>query len=142
MSEQPLSTLEKKSKTNAGAAGIGGGTLLLVFANTLPENSKIKPWLIWIAPSVSVSLSAIWIWLQVSVANYVRDREVRTILNKAKADLVKALNNSNTSAEHRARIMNKLENLELVEVDRHMQKIKSLKFITSDDLIRRGKDKV
>jgi hypothetical protein len=38
---------ESKSKTNAGFAGAGGGTLIAVFASQLPDDSPAKNLLIY-----------------------------------------------------------------------------------------------
>ncbi|MCI0616779.1 hypothetical protein L0244_27690 [bacterium] len=136
MIDQNTYYLEKKSATSAGAAGVGGGTLLVVIANNLPESSKLKLWLILAAPSVSVFLGALWLWLQVKFANYLRDREARSIINDTRKTLENALSNPNTSDAHRARIRRALEKLDLVTIDRHMERIKSLKVITEEDVAK------
>jgi hypothetical protein len=127
------------SKTGAGAAGVGGGTLLVVIANSLPENNKLKPWLIWAAPSVSVFLGGLWLWLQVKIANHLRDREVRLLINNARKTLEEALNNPKTSEPHRARIRRQLEKLEQVSIDRQMERIKAFRIATEEEFAERTK---
>ena len=48
-----------ESKVGAGAAGVGGGTLLVVIANNLREGNPLKPWLVLAAPSVSIFVWAL-----------------------------------------------------------------------------------
>ena len=133
MSAQNQASSVSESKAGAGAAGVGGGTLVVVMANSLPESSKLKPWLLLAAPSVSVFLSAAWLWLQVRIANFVRDREAESIIASAKRTLEEALRNPNTSEAHRAVVREKLEQLELVAVSRQMERISALKVIPDPD---------
>jgi hypothetical protein len=127
------------SKTGAGAAGVGGGTLLVVIANSLSENNKAKPLLIWAAPSVAVFLGGLWLWLQVKIANYLRDREVQALINNAKRTLEEALNNPKTSEPHRARIRRQLEKLEQVSIERQMERIKAFRIVTEEEFAARTK---
>lgn len=131
-----ISPPKSESKAGAGAAGIGGGTLLVVVANSLPENSKFKPWLLLATPSVSVFLGALWLWLQVRLLNMIRDREVNNAIEEMRRTIDKALNNSKTSEKHRIEIRRRLEELELVAVNRSMEKIKALKVISEEDYTR------
>ncbi|MCP4676993.1 MAG: hypothetical protein GY854_16035 [Deltaproteobacteria bacterium] len=132
------SDADKQSKVGAGAAGVGGGTLVAVIANNLPETNALKPWLILIAPSLSIFLGAGWLWLQVKVANYLRDREVQTVIASAKKTLEAALANPLTSNKHRKKIQEELEKLELMAVRRHLERFRSLRIITSADISEGG----
>jgi hypothetical protein len=105
-----------------------------VIAAHLPDNDAARPWLLYLAPSVSIVLSAIWIWVQVEIGNRFRDKEVHQLFEKARGTLQEALANPNTSPEHRQTLQKQLEDLEMLSVRRVMDRIKSLKVITSDDI--------
>jgi hypothetical protein len=61
---------------------------------------------------------------------------VRKLIEETKKELEKALENSNTSPAHRARIRTKIEKLELVILDRHMEQINSFELLTTEELIK------
>lgn len=134
MSNQDELSKPKESKTSAGAVGIGGGTFLVALANSFPEGSRVRFWLTLIAPSVSAVLSVMWLWAQVEIANYVQDRKLKSLVRDAKSNLQEALNNPNTSEEHRNVIRKKLEEIELIVADRELGRIKSLSPISFTDI--------
>ena len=120
------------SRTPAGLAGAGGGTLIAVIASSLDD--PLKQWLLFAAPSISILLSGIWIWAQVTIGNYFRDKEVKLLISNAKETLEDALKNESTSDEHKEKLRDKLEKLELIDVDRLITRVDSLKIITSADV--------
>src|ERR1700733_11503286 len=126
MKTQAGNSKSTESRVGAGTAGAGGGTLLVVIANYLREGHPLKSWLLLAAPSMSVSLSALWLWLQLRLAHYLRDREANSLIESAKRQLEEALQNRETSPEHRAIIRQKLEMLELVAVGRYFDRIEFL----------------
>lgn len=119
----------KQPAAGAGLAGAGGGTLLAVMANSLPEGNIWKPWVLYLAPSAAVLLSVIWIWAQRQIASHFREREVGELFQRAKATLEAALNNPNTTPEHRKRLQTQLEELEMLDVGRVVERIKSLRML-------------
>jgi hypothetical protein len=116
----------KESKTTAGVAGASGGTLLAAIASSLPNENSLKFWLLILAPSISVLVGVLWLWTQVEIANYWQDRKLKTIVKTAKRVLLEALENPNTSEEHRKLLQKKLEETELVIADIHLGRIKSM----------------
>jgi len=120
------------SKAGAGAAGVGGGTLMVAIASTLPEDSLIKPWLMYAAPATSVALSAIWLWSQLEIANYMRDRKIKVLAERTRLTLLDSINNPATSEEHRNVIRGKLEQLEVIVADRELERIKDLTPVTAN----------
>lgn len=132
MTTSPDTRTVKESKAGAGAAGAGGGTLLVMLANTL--SNPWKSWLIVDSPSVSIILSALWLWCQVGIANYVQDLKLKQLVRSTKAILLEALDNPNTSDDHREAIRKRLEELELIIADRQMKQIRSLSPVTASDI--------
>ena len=134
MSDHPTPSKSAESKVGAGAAGVGGGTLLIVVANSLREGNPLKPWLLLSATSVSIFVGGLWLWFRVKIANYLRDREAQLLIDSAKRTLEAALHNPNTSESHRAVIRKELENLELLAVGRYLERINSLKIVTESTI--------
>lgn len=128
-----------ESKTPAGLAGAGGGTLIALFASSLDD--PLKEWLLYAAPSISVALSGVWIWAQVAIGNYFRDKEVELLIDNAKEKLEEALKNESTSDEHKEKLRDKLEKLELINVDRFISRVDSLEIITTEDIETHNKKK-
>ncbi|NTW87613.1 MAG: hypothetical protein HGB26_00465 [Desulfobulbaceae bacterium] len=118
--------ISKSSKVGATAAGAGGGTLLVVLSSHLPEGNPFKQWLVMVAPTLSVTLTTLWYWAQVEIANYIQDKKVEALALKTKQSLIDALNNSNTSESHRNSLRSKLEELEIIISERQMKKLRSL----------------
>jgi hypothetical protein len=124
-----------QAKPKAGViAGAGGGTLLTVIANQLSEDSPWKPVLSYAAPSVAVFLSIFWRWIQTTLwrwieneaRNAIRTYRASKLSKKAKARLLSALKNSNTSEAHRKSIQEKLEKLETLTTNRDLKELEEL----------------
>src|SRR4051794_315058 len=96
-------------KTGAGAAGAGSGTLLVLLANNLPSQSPLKPWLVLIAPSLSVAVSVLYYWVRRALDSYLEQRKRQRFIAEAKTNLDAALKNPNTSEEHRKRLQREFE---------------------------------
>lgn len=133
MSEHSVRTDRTESRAGAGVAGVGGGTFLAVVATELPETNPFKIWLLYLVPSVSVLLSAVWMWVQVQIANFLKDNEFRAVMKAAKNELEEALDNRNTTEEHKKEIRERLEALEKISVDRVFARLKNIKIATEHD---------
>jgi hypothetical protein len=136
MNSQAQLLKQSESKAGAGFAGAGSGTFLVLLADSFPDSNPFKVWLKVAAPSASVVLSILWLWCQVEVANYMRDRKLRSVIRKTKTILEDALNNPQTSEGHRNEIREKLQQLELTVADRELARIQSLAPITASDIQR------
>ena len=124
----------KESKAGAGAAGAGAGTLLVVIANSLPNDHGLRPWLIYLAPSASAVMSLVWVWLQVEIGNWVQEKKLASLVAKAKDTYRDALQNPDTSDEHKNSIRSQLEELELIVSTRRLTQIRSLTPVRMEDL--------
>lgn len=139
MTSDPSHSEANGGKTGAGLAGAGGGTLLAFVATSLPDTNTLKPWLLYAAPSVSIILGGLWIWTQVKIVNYFRDREFKRVIDQTRKTLEEALANPNTSEEHKKDIRKKLEEFDLLNVDRTMKKLKMLEVATASDVQPQGR---
>jgi hypothetical protein len=120
----PIKSLGLASKTNAGLAGAGGGTLLVLLADSLPESSTLKDALILASPSISVFVTSMWLWVQIRLFNYMQEKKLDVLVRQTKIMLKETLENSDTSDAHRETIRELLEELELFWVRRSMVKVK------------------
>ncbi|MCS3795163.1 hypothetical protein [Niastella sp. OAS944] len=108
-----------KNNTNlqAGVAGAGGGTLLLLLANNLSDANIYKSWMIIIAPSTAVGLSVFWKWLTKSVDKYLKRRKTKELKSKLRTDIENALQNPNIPAEEKVAMQKKLAAFEQQNID-------------------------
>jgi len=134
MTESTSPSRTNTSKAGAGFAGAGIGTGLLAFANSLPDDNLIKPWLLFASPSVSLAASALWIWVQVEVANKVQDIKIKLLAKRLRVFLRTALEDKNCSGEHRQKLETRLHELDIIIADRDLGRLRSLTPITSDDI--------
>jgi hypothetical protein len=112
-----------QSTLPAGAAGAGGGTLLVLLANNLPATSLWKSWIVLIVPSASIAISVGFDWLKRYVDRILKQRQLEALIINAKRTLQAALENSQTSEAHRAQLREELEKLELLLVRSSLEKI-------------------
>jgi hypothetical protein len=110
------------SKIRSSAfAGAGGGTLLVVIAKTLPQ--PWSNWLVLAAPSLSVGVSASFLWAKQYIEEHMEQWEYEGRVKQARETLEAALKNSNTSEEHKAEMRQALEKLEKGLVQRSLKRI-------------------
>jgi hypothetical protein len=127
-SDESVFTRPSKStkSTLAGAAGVGGGTLLALLANNLPTSSPWRSWLVLIAPSASVGLSAVFVLLRRYIDARIKDKRLKTLIQRARETLEMALRNPATSEEQKKALMSELERLERLLVQSDLSKIEAL----------------
>lgn len=104
-------------KYEAPVAGASGGTLLVLLANNLPDNYAYKSWLILIAPTISVALSAFWVWSKIRVDAYIGDRKTERILKELRTEIENDLKNPHTSEEHKKLLKAQLEKFEKLRIE-------------------------
>ena len=125
------------TKAGAGAAGMGGGTLLIVLANHLPVQSPLREWLILVSPSVSVMLSVGWWFLLEWIVETMRERQFRSFVSTARRNLREQLTDSSLSDAERNLIVNTLHELLQIESARYIQKIKAMQPVAADSPLRK-----
>ena len=96
------------NSVRASVGGVGGGTGLVALAQTLGTNTTAGAILLYAAPAVSVLVGTSLYYAEVQAARYLE----RRMVNNARKTLVRQLNDPHTSAEHKAKIRQMLEELE------------------------------
>lgn len=116
---------------SGAGAGAGGGTLLVLLANNLPPGNQWKPWLVLIAPSLTIGISALWSWLRRKIESLLAERAFLAWIEKAKGQLQGAMQNPLTSEGHKAELAREMEKLESLAVQTAMRKAGRLAVIVS-----------
>ena len=107
--------LLKQRHTGAGIAGAGGGTMLAFVANNLPANSPWKPWLVLIAPSLSVAIGVFGAWASNWLEDYVQSKRKKLLFDRVKSTIESALNKPATSNTHKDELRAQLEKVEKLQ---------------------------
>ncbi|SRR5712692_3310204 len=126
LTDPGVSGSERSTIRASAAAGAGTGTLLVLFANNLPDSHPWKKWLVLLAPSASISIGALYSLARRTLYNYLNHRELEALARQAKKTLLEALQNPSTSEEHRVQLRYELEQLEVLLVRADVERIKAL----------------
>jgi hypothetical protein len=126
--ENKLAPAENNNNQNlpANVAGAGGGTLLLLLAQNLPETNEYRSWLIIVAPSITVAIVAIWKWATKKIDNYWKFRKIESLKEKLRKDIDKAIKNPNFPTDQIDDLRRKLAELELTAIEDLMKAIKTI----------------
>ena len=110
-----------------GLAAIGGGgigTLIVGFAQLIPESNTWRTVLVIIAPAISVGISTLWAW---GIGEFTRRRQDKiaqeTIIQMRKY-LHGRINDPDTPDDMRENYIKKLELLDDIVFNRDIDKIK------------------
>jgi hypothetical protein len=114
---------DRQAARGAGAAGVGGGTLVAIIASALPDG-LLKTILIWLAPIVTLALTAAWIWARAKIVEYLQGRDLERYLAATRKAIEDALNNPTLSAEQREEFENNRVELDRLIVEMHLSKTK------------------
>ena len=106
--------------TRAGLAGAGGGTGLVVLAESLGASSTMREVLVYVAPSVSVIVGAVTFYIEIATKRYLQRRLVKSIRER----LQEYLKNPATSPEHKAALVRQLEALEQTDVIQDIERVR------------------
>lgn len=116
--------INSTSNYPAHAVGIGGGTLLVLLANNLPDNYIYKSWFMIIAPTCSIFISTSLTWLKNQIQNTIKKRNIEKSFLEIKKRITEALNNPLTSEEHKKELKMELEAIEKLQIETIKAKIK------------------
>ena len=108
------------------SAGAGAGTLVVLLANALPDTSPWKPWILFAAPTVAVTIGGLSTWAIGRLIAYVRARSLASELAQARKAVEKGLQTTGTSPRHKAEIRKSLEELQRIEIDNNMNRVRLL----------------
>lgn len=122
----------------AGLAGAGGGTGLVLIADTLPTGSPWREVFTFVAPSASVVFGALVYYVEVQASRLLQQR----LVGRLRRTLEEYLKNPHTSDDHKALLRRRLEEVENVitwQAVEHIRVVGTLpvvpaaQSVTSDD---------
>ena len=122
----PTDIQQRQARVAATAAGAGSGTLVALIANKLSDDNWLKPWLVLIAPSISVTFSAIWVWLQTKFVNYIKEYEFKLLVAQAIKTIDEALQDPNLSQERVLELIKMRDELSQAKIERIMTKFRNI----------------
>jgi hypothetical protein len=120
-SNMPKVFSDPETARGAGAAGVGGGTLIAIIATALPDGVG-KNVLIWFSPTATLALTAIWIWCRRKIVEHLDNRDANAAFEAARTAIDQALSNPNLSQPQRAEFEAKRVQLDQMIVDRRLSK--------------------
>jgi len=107
---------DSESAKGAGAAGVGGGTLVAIIATTLADG-PLKTVLIWVAPAATITLSALWIWGRKKLIEYFDNKQAEAAFRAARQAIEQALNNPSLIPEQRGEFERKRVELDQMIIE-------------------------
>ena len=125
MNKPSGNTLNKKGGhqvLEASIAGAGGGTLVLLIADSIPENWIIKPIVKYIAPTVGIFLTSFWIWVKKRFSEYNKNKKRGLVL----IEIERFMNDPITSQNHKDLLRQKLEQIQLDIVANRISDVENL----------------
>ena len=116
-----------ESTTAATATGATGGTILLAAIELIPNDKGYKQFLILLAPTVTVILRSIFLWIQKRVTRSVNLWEDREELNSVKAEIEQITQNGNINEKTKQDLKNKMDVAQVAYIDRKLERLKGKK---------------
>lgn len=113
--------------SDAGLAALGGGgigTLIVGFAQLIPDSNTWKTVLVIIAPAISVGISTLWSWAITELAHYRQDRIAQDTIARMRKQLQNNLTKKDLPEDMKKIYREKLELLEEVVFNRDIEKIR------------------
>jgi len=103
--------------SGAGAAGFGGGTLLALLANNLPQDHPSRSWLILLAPSATLAISWLWARLTSVVLAGLQHLRFRRDIRQLRRTLTAAIADEHHSDEYRGALRQQLQELTTLDIE-------------------------
>lgn len=110
-----------KTGINGTTVGAGTGTLLVVLVQNLPDNAKIKSWLLILAPSISFILKYLFDFLKLCFKKW----NLTFCYKKRRKNLIEIIN-QNKDSEHIELYKKKLIQLEQYFINYDLDKFYNL----------------
>jgi len=116
----------KHDVSSLGVAAIGGGgvgTLMVGFAQLIPESDNWRTVLVIIAPAVSVGISTLWVWLVGEFSRRRQDKIVQSTIAQMRTYLHECIDDPKTSKDMKEDYKRKLTLLEDIVFKRELRKL-------------------
>lgn len=117
---------EPDDRLGANAAGAASGTILAVIAQNLPEGSQLRIWLLLLAPTVSMVVSGVWLWLKNSLEERIHQKEKDQLFRRLNETILRSMEDPNLASDYKEYLREQLGELKRLEVSGLYQKIRFL----------------
>jgi hypothetical protein len=114
------------SSVGAGVAGASSGTGLLALVTSLPESNPWKPVLVYAAPTVSIVVGAVWLFVMQQLNNWIADRSLTIESEKAEKALKLIELDGSSSDRLKKEARAKVEALRLLKVSLHSKRAETI----------------
>jgi hypothetical protein len=118
---------EASDRLGANAAGAASGTLLAVLAQSLPDRSQLRLWLLLLTPTFSMLFSSVWLWLKRVVENRIHQKEKEQLFRRLQETILRSIKDPNLAEDSKEYLRKQLAELKRLEVSGLIQQIRFLK---------------
>jgi hypothetical protein len=112
----------KPNRARATVGGVGGGTGLVAIANAIGPETTTGAILLYLSPTVAYITGAIFYYIDLQTSRFLE----RRLVNSARKTLIKQMQNPAMSAQHKAYMRKKLEELERTVAETELARVKSM----------------
>jgi hypothetical protein len=83
---------------------------------------------------LTVGASALWLFVAIEIAERFENRRTRAIAQNLRANMATAVENPNTSKEHKNALRRQVEQMELIIAQRDISRLKAMAAITDQQI--------
>ena len=113
-------------RAESGVVGAGTGTIIVAIASNLPNHFPHRSWLILLAPSISVGVSALWAWFRRRMADYLKEREINALFEQAEHRLKAIIDSPGESLQAKAQTQADLNEPHRLRTQLDLDRIRAL----------------
>jgi len=124
---EPKHSIATKNTVTSNIAEASSGTLLVLLAENLPESNVYRSWLIIVAPTLSVFIT----WVLKKIDNYFKNKKIKTLQTKLKAEIDKTLADPNSclSTQDKEKLEQYRSEIEMLSVENMRKRLQSISII-------------
>ena len=113
-------------RVGVGLTGAAGGTLAVFLASLCAEDSNLRKVLIYLSPTISVVVTGVSSWARGEILRRLREREIQRTMKMAQSAIHEALENPETSADHKDQCRKDLEQVERLAINNQLSRLHEL----------------
>lgn len=101
----------------SGGTAVGSGTLLVLLAQNLPQDNRYRPWMLILAPSITVAIG--WLWSRVLrlVSRSLKRRSMRRAREEVLAALSEMIARPDITPAQRKELERKRHEIDIAHLD-------------------------
>lgn len=115
-----------RNKTATDIAGAGSGTVFLMLIKNFPDTFSLKPWLIIVAPWISIAIAYFWRFLVKKYDERTQKKELKKFIELLDASIATIIADPNIPDSEKERVKKERQEIKLHETTSLIKKIKSI----------------